>query len=348
VVFPNEPLLQVRGNLLEGQLVETYLLSLMNFQTLVASKAARLRLVAGERRLIDFGTRRAHGPEAGMHAARAAWVGGFNGTSNVLAAHLLGIPVVGTAAHAYTMAFDSEEAAFAHYAATFPESTTLLIDTYDTLRGAARAAALGPVLQGVRLDSGDLAALSREVRALLDARGLPGARIVASNDLNELKIQELLAAGAPIDTFGVGTELVTSKDDPALAGVYKLVEKLVDGVPVPTMKFSPSKNTYPGRKDLYRVYDAQGRITAGVLAQVDETPEALPGERLEALLRPVDPRGAAEPLADIQARTLAQLQALPPALAEVTAGGEWEPPALRVTPATLADMEACAARIREA
>ncbi len=313
--FPNEPVLQVRGNLLGCQLVETFLLSTLNYQTLVASKAARIRLAAQDKKLLEFGSRRAHGPMAGLMAARAAYVGGFDGTSNVLAGQHLGIPVSGTAAHAYTMSFDTEQAAFEHYLDTYPESTTLLIDTYNTARGAKRAASLGEAVKGVRLDSGDLGALAKEVRGILDQHGLHDTQIVASNDLNEHKIRVLLAQGAPLDAFGVGTELVTSRDDPTLSGVYKLVERVADGKSIPTMKFSSSKPSYPGRKDLLRAYDAQGKILAGVLVQHGEAPpEVVGASRLEPMLEPVfsgsTPISQAPSMDQVRARTLQQLTLL--------------------------------------
>ncbi len=348
IFFPNEPVLQVTGDLLQGQLVETILLSTLNYQTLVASKAARIRLVAGDRTLIDFGTRRAHGPQAGLMAARAAFVGGFDGTSNVLAAQLLGIPAVGTAAHAYTMAFEREQDAFAHYLDAFPASTTLLIDTYDTLRGARRAAALGAGLKGVRLDSGDLGALSVQVRAILDAQGLTEARIVASNDLNEIKIRDLLADGAPVDVFGVGTELVTSRDDPTLSGVYKLVEKIVDGQPFPTMKFSSDKPSYPGRKDLYRLLDADGRAAAGVLTQAGEPPlpeGAIP--LLELVFEGGRPLAPPEPIERLRARTLEGLNALPDALRGLEGDLHPHPVTLHISPDTEALMARCLARFND-
>jgi nicotinate phosphoribosyltransferase len=348
VFFPNEPVLQVHGSLLQGQLVETYLLSILNFQTLVASKAARVKIAAGDRKLVDFGTRRAHGPGAGLLAARAAYVGGFDGTSNVLAGQRLGVPVVGTAAHAYTMAFSAEADAFAHYLATYPTSTTLLIDTYDTLRGAARAADLGPVIKGVRLDSGDLGELAKQVRVLLDERGLHGTKIVASSDLNEYKVRDLIASGAPIDTFGVGTELVTSRDDPTLAGVYKLVESRQGDELMPTMKFSASKPSYPGRKDFYRVVDFNGKLTAGILAQVGESPPTVSGgDRMVPMLETVfeggAPRGDAPGLDQLRAHARSQIEALPDELRGLD-GEAPDGPGFLVSPSTRRKMELCEER----
>lgn len=351
VFFPNEPMLQVRGNLLRCQLIETFLLSVLNYQTLVATKAARIREAAGDRSLLEFGTRRGHSPMAGLMAARAACVGGFDGTSNVLAGQLLGIPVKGTAAHAYTMSFDSELEAFSHYLATYPESTTLLIDTYDTVRGAQRAASLGAGVKGVRLDSGDLGALARQVRAVLDEHGLEGATIVASNDLNEYKIRDLVDSGAPIDAFGVGTELVTSRDDPTLSGVYKLVERVDGGQRVPTMKFSSSKPSYPGRKALLRAYDAQGQILAGVLVQSGEAPPEVPGAaRLAPLLEPVfegSPLGPPPSLEAIQAHMRAQVAALPASRRSLDAEGlPGQEIPLIISAGTQAQMEICQERFQ--
>jgi nicotinate phosphoribosyltransferase len=222
IVFEHEPILRVRAPIIEAQILETFALSVVNHATMIGSKAARIVRAARGRTVVEFGTRRTHA-DAAVDAARAAYAVGFAGTSNVLAARTYGIPVLGTAAHMWTMAHPSEQAAFEAYVAVFPESAILLVDTFDTLRGAVRAArAAGDRLRGVRIDSGDLDALSREVRRILDAEGAPHAKIVVSGDLNEHSIAALPAAGAPIDTFGVGTELVCSADAPALGGVYKL------------------------------------------------------------------------------------------------------------------------------
>jgi nicotinate phosphoribosyltransferase len=224
VVFANEPLVRVQGDMIEAQILETYLLTCLNLQTLVATKAARIVLAAAGRPVMDFGARRAHGPQAGLLAARASIIGGCAGTSNVEAARILGVPAIGTMAHSWVMAFEDEAAAFQAFHEVFPADTICLVDTYDTLRGAEIAArTLGPQLGGVRLDSGDLLDLARRVRGILDGNGAPQAQIVASGDLNEYAIRQLLAAGAPIDSFGVGTDMVTSKDAPALSVVYKLV-----------------------------------------------------------------------------------------------------------------------------
>jgi nicotinate phosphoribosyltransferase len=289
VIFENEPILRVTAPLPEAQLVETVLLSLMNFQTLIASKAARIRLAARDKKLIDFGTRRAHGPEAGLLAARASFIGGFDGTSNVLAGRELDLPISGTAAHSYVLAFDRESDAFQHYAECFPQRPIMLVDTFDPLEGTKAAAALGDKLGGIRLDSGDLAILSRDCRRILDQSGASHAAIVATGDLNEDSIDQLLSAGAPIDIFGVGTELVTSRDDPALGGVYKMVERRTpEGGRVPTMKMSLAKVTYPGPKQVHRCLDAQGKMAYDVVELADaERVEAPLGGSVEPLLETV-------------------------------------------------------------
>lgn len=266
-VFGNEPILRVTAPIIEAQLVETFLLATINFQTAIATKAARIVEAAAGRDVVDFGTRRAHGPQAGVLAARAAVIGGCAGTSNVYAARQLGVPPVGTCAHAWVMAFDDEAEAFRKFRRTFPENSILLIDTYDTIEGVRKAIRTGAGLRGVRLDSGDLVDLSRKVRAILDESGLPECQIVASSDLNEYKIAEFLAAGAPIDVFGVGTEMVTSRDQPALGGVYKLVDVNGQG----RIKSSPGKETHPGPKQVFRAAGGDAIGTA------DET---LPGRAL--------------------------------------------------------------------
>ncbi|YCM46189.1 nicotinate phosphoribosyltransferase [Verrucomicrobiaceae bacterium 227] len=229
LAFPNEPILRVRGPLLQCQLVETALLNIVNFQTLIATKAARLCDAADGDPILEFGLRRAQGPDGGMSASRAAYLGGCTATSNVLAGMCFGIPVKGTHAHSWVMSFDSEPEAFDSYAEAMPHNAVLLVDTYDTREGVSNAISTGEKLrenghdlQGIRLDSGDLATLSIDARKLLDASGFQNTRIIASNDLDEEKIKTLKAAGARIDIWGVGTNLVTSADQPALGGVYKL------------------------------------------------------------------------------------------------------------------------------
>jgi nicotinate phosphoribosyltransferase len=319
-VFAGEPLVRVRAPIVEAQLAETFLLSAINHATLVASKAARVVHACGlpfgavpraPAEVMDFGTRRTH-PDAAVDAARAAYCAGFVGTSNVEAGLRFGVPVMGTAAHMWTMAHPTEEEAFAGYVATFPSAAILLIDTYDTLRGARRAAAVAKdKLKGVRLDSGDLYPLSRAVRAILDEHGCGSARIVASGDLNEHRIAELRAEGAPIDVYGVGTDLVTSIDAPALGGVYKLVELERGGVRSPIAKFSEGKATLPGAHQVYRFHRADGALARDVIALADEPEDA----SAEALLVPVMRDGArvapAEPLAAVRARSQRTLATLP-------------------------------------
>jgi nicotinate phosphoribosyltransferase len=266
VVFAGEPLLRVRAPIIEAQVVETLLLTHINLQTLVATKAARVVEAAAGRTVVDFGSRRAHGPEAGVLAARASYLAGCTGTSNLLAGRDLGIPVCGTAAHSWTMSWPTEEEAFRRYRDVFGDRSVLLVDTYDTIEGVRRASATGPGLGGVRLDSGDLASLSREARALLDREGQESTRIIASGDLDEYRIAELVRAGAPIDAFGVGTRMVTSFDEPALGVVYKLVE--VAGRPV--LKSSEGKATYPGPRQVFRFRDGGGRLRRDVIAHADE------------------------------------------------------------------------------
>jgi nicotinate phosphoribosyltransferase len=308
--FPGEPVLSVSGSLLEAQIVETLLLSIVNFQVAIASKAARLRLAAGPRAtLAEFGGRRAHGPQAATWAARAAYVGGCDATSNVLAGQRLGIPVVGTMAHSYVMSFEREIDAFRHYQSVYPEHTIHLVDTYDTLEGVRRALATGRPFRGVRIDSGDLAALARAARGLLDEGGRPDALIFASGDLDEHRIARLVADGAPIDSFGVGTELATSYDAPALSGVYKLVETVAGGQRELTYKASAGKEMFPGAKQVVRAAGAGGLFTG------DRVVPAGAGEPAgEGLLRPVMRAGrilGRDDLAAARARCLDQLARLP-------------------------------------
>jgi nicotinate phosphoribosyltransferase len=269
-VFAGEPILRVEAPVIQAQIVETCLLSLINFETSVATKAARIVEAARGRDVMEFGTRRAHGPEAGVLAARAAYVGGCAGTSNVLAGHRFGIPVSGTMAHSWVMAFPREEDAFAAFCRTFPDSTILLIDTYDTIAGARLAAAACRTLQGVRIDSGNVVDLSREVRRILDSAGCGGAKIVVSGDCNEFVIDAMLEAGAEVDIFGVGTELATSKDAPALGGIYKLVAMETEGKEKFPAKISEAKETHPGRKQVFRFFGPDGSYLEDVIALAHE------------------------------------------------------------------------------
>ncbi len=318
IVFAHEPLLRVRAPIIEAQIIETFALSVINHATMIASKAARVVQAAAGRGVVEFGTRRTH-PAAALDATRAAYACGFSGTSNVEAARRYGIPVLGTAAHMWTMAHSSEEEAFQSYFEVFPGSTILLIDTYDTPRGARRAAKVAKdKLVGVRLDSGDLGALAREVRAILDQQGAPQAKIVASGDLNEHSIAKLLADGAPIDTFGVGTELVCSVDAPSLGGVYKLVE-LDDGKQKRAIaKFSAGKGTLPGSHQVARSASPDGAISFDTILLADEPAPA--GTSL--LLSPAFAAGRrvrpAAPLGDVRSHVAAGLASLPARLRPLT------------------------------
>ncbi len=285
VVFANEPILRVTAPMIESQIIETYLLSVINYQTLVATKASRVVHAAKGRDVIDFGTRRAHGPQAGLLAARACFIGGCVGTSNVLASYELGIPAIGTIAHSWVMAYDDEYDSYKDFQKVFPDNTVLLIDTYDTITGARLAAKLGKKLKGVRLDSGNIPLLSKRVRKILDSTGLKHAKIIASGDLNEYKISNMLARGAPLNSFGVGTEMVTSKDVPALGGVYKLVEQEEGGKLIPKMKFSEDKATYPAKKQVYRSLNNNGRFKKDIIGLVNEKYDA------KSLLLPIIKKG---------------------------------------------------------
>jgi nicotinate phosphoribosyltransferase len=333
VAFAEEPLLRVTAPLPEAQLVETYLLNAVLYPTGVASKAARCVLAADGRDVVDFSPRRDHGADAALRAARAAWIAGCVGTSNVLAGIRYGIPVYGTMAHSYVMAFDDEEAAFRAYAEEFPDAAVLLVDTYDVEEGLRRAAVVGRELaargrrlRGVRIDSGDLVALARRAREVLDAAGLADARVLVSGDLNEHRIAGLVAAGAPVDAFGVGTELGVVADAPALGGVYKLAEYAGRG----RAKRSPAKRTIPGRKQVWR---RQG--FEDVLApEGEEVPDARP------LLVPVMRAGRivhAEPLDEARRRCAARLAALPGPLRRLEPRGPDEPSRPALSPALRSD-----------
>ncbi len=311
-VFANEPLAIVRAPVIEAQMVETYLISTFSFQTAIASKAARCVFAANGRPVIEFGSRRAHGPQAGVLAARAAYIGGCSGTSNTESGKRFGIPVSGTAAHSWTMSFDHEHEAFAALQKLLGENTVLLLDTYDTIEGARLATQIGAPLWGVRLDSGDLVALSKQVRKILDAAGLTSAKIFATNDLDEHRVAEILASGAPIDAFGIGTKLATSEDAPSLSAVYKMVEIKRDGRTHYTAKFNDEKNTRPGAKQVYRLADHD---------LIALQTECNPAYGNSPLLRPVLLGGELlEPLptaSEARERASRQVSALPPALRDL-------------------------------
>lgn len=277
IVFPVRPVLQVEANIIEAQLIETLLLNLLNFQTLIATKASRIRLVAGERNLFDFGLRRAQGP-GGYYASRAAIIGGFNGTSNVVAGKDFDILASGTMAHSFIQSYDDELAAFRAFAKGRPDDCVLLVDSYDTLKSGIPNAikvgkemeAEGKQLGGIRLDSGDLAYLAKQSRKMLDDAGLDYVKIAASNQLDEFVIKSLLEQQAPIDTFGVGTSLVTGSPDAALDGVYKLSAS--GGKPRLKISESLSKVTIPHKKQVYRLSNSRGElIGADAIVMRDET-----------------------------------------------------------------------------
>jgi nicotinate phosphoribosyltransferase len=274
--FANEPMLRVCAPIIEAQIVETFILATMNFQTLIASKAARMVTAAQGRSVIEFGTRRAHGSEAGLMAARAAFIGGCAGTSNVEAGYLFGIPTFGTLAHSFIMSFDDEDEAFHAFLKVFPETATILVDTYDTIEAVRRLSEFEENFSAIRLDSGDLLRLSRESREILDRAGKTDVKIIASGDLHEYLIKELIEGGAKIDAFGVGTQLATSYDRPALGGIYKLVSLSSHGKIRMKMKLSPEKATYPGAKQVWRQMDENRKYAGDVIAlEGEETPEGL-------------------------------------------------------------------------
>ncbi len=344
VAFPHEPLVRVCAPIVTCQLVETALLNIINFQTLVATKAARVCQAADGDPVVEFGLRRAQGPDGGLSAARAAFVGGCSGTSNVLAGKTFGIPVSGTHAHSWVMLFPSEAEAFRAYADALPNNATFLVDTYDTLAGVRRAAEEGKRLReqgfemiGVRIDSGDLAWLSREARAILDEAGLATARIVASNELDEHLIASLKDQDAAIDLWGVGTKLVTAYDQPALGGVYKLsAVRQPGGEWEPRIKVSEqtAKVTTPGVLGVRRYFDDVGRPAGDMVYDVNHEPGDEPqmidpadptrrkrftaGKRFEELLVPVVRSGtrvySPPPLGAVRDRAAAQLASLDPSV----------------------------------
>ncbi len=335
VLFADEPWLRVVAPLPEAQFVESRLINLLHYQTLIASKAARCVLAAGGRPLIDFGMRRAHGAEAACLAARAAAVAGFAGTATVEAGRRYGLPLYGTMAHSFIQAHEDEAAAFAGFARCHKDPTTLLIDTYDTLAAAREVVELkasGASVGAVRIDSGDLERLSREVRAILNAGGCRDVRILVSGTLDEYQVEKLLALGAPIDSFAIGTRLGTSADAPSIDCAYKLEEYAGR----PRRKRAWGKETWPGRKQVYRTFDAGGRIAADTVALESEAVDGV------ALLKPVMRAGrrlsAPEPLAVLRERATRSLATLPPgALALV------DP--VPVTPAISAGIRALAAEV---
>lgn len=300
VMFPREPMIKVIAPIMQAQLVETAILNIMNHQSLIATKASRVCFAAQGDGIMEFGLRRAQGPDAGIYGARAAMIGGCIGTSNVLAGQLFDVPVKGTHAHSWIMSFPDEYTAFKTYADMYPSACILLVDTYDTLKSGIpnaikvftkmREAGIPLTFYGIRLDSGDLAYLSKKARKMLDAAGFPDAVISASNDLDEYLIDSLKVQGAAITSWGVGTNLITSKNCPSFGGVYKLAAiKGADGNFIPKIKLSENseKVTNPGNKTIYRIYEKEtGKIKADLICLVDEQfDEAQPMK----LFDPVEP-----------------------------------------------------------
>jgi nicotinate phosphoribosyltransferase len=324
VFFANEPILRVTAPIAEAQLVESRLINLLHFQTLIASKAARSVLMAPAKLLVDFGLRRAHGAEAGLLAARASYLAGFAGSATVLAAPLYGVPIFGTMAHSFVQAHDDETEAFEHFARSLPENVILLIDTYDTEAAAEKVVRLAPKLardgikiKGVRLDSGDLAAHAFKVRRILDDGGLKEATIFASGSVDEYVLARLRERNAPIDGYGIGTHMDTSADAPYLDCAYKLVEY----AGAARRKRSEGKVLWPGRKQVYRSYDNDGRMIEDILT--------IEGDQVngEALIQPVTRAGQrlapAVPLGESRARALRGLKSLPEALKKLEQAPEY-------------------------
>ncbi len=324
VFFANEPILRLTAPLPQAQLVESRLINILHYQVLVAAKAARSVLAAPNKLLVDFGMRRAHGAEAGLMAARASYIAGFAGTATVLAGEQFGIPLFGTMAHSFIEAFSDETEAFETFARTRPDNVVLLLDTYDTEAAARKVVALAPrlkeagiAIRGVRLDSGDLIALSKSVRAILDAGGLKDTTIFVSGGLDEDSLVAFARAGAPIDGIGIGTSLTTSADVPSIDCVYKLQEY----AGLPRRKRSENKATWPGRKQVWRRYDADGRMSGDVLSLADHEKAG------EPLIHPVMLGGRrlqpAPSLDDIRRRAKRELECLPEALRQLTPGATY-------------------------
>ena len=330
VFFANEPTLEVIAPIIEAQIVETLLLNLFNAQTMLATKAARVVEAADGRTVVDFSARRAQGIDSAIKMARASYIAGFDGTSNVLASRRYGIPAVGTMAHSFITSFNSEIEAFSAYASSFPDNSTFLVDTYDTLQGirnaiivAKRMREQGHELNAIRLDSGDLLALSVEARAMLDAAGLPNVQVLASGGLDEFQAQDLIRGGAALDGFGVGTNVGTSADYPWLDCVYKLVE--YDGRP--TMKLSEHKETLVGAKQVFRRVDRNGRCAGDVIASADEpAPDgtnALLSEVMRDGKRTADSPSLDESLDELRRRCSNEIARLPAPNRRVKAPAEY-------------------------
>jgi nicotinate phosphoribosyltransferase len=329
VAFPCEPLIRVTAPIIEAQLVETFLLNTINLQTMIATKASRVVNAAKGKAVIEFGLRREHGVDAGMKVARSSYIAGCQGTSNVLAGLVYGIPIFGTMAHSFVMSYETELEAFRAFAKTFPANSTLLIDTYDDIAGAEKAAIIAKELEekgfrlsGVRLDSGDLAATSKKVREILDQKDLQYVHIFASGDLDEFKVAELLKKGAKIDAFGVGTKMGTSADKPYVDVIYKLSETMnANGDFAPIMKLSKGKVTLPGRKQVYRCKDKNGNFEKDIIALAEEKVEG------EPLLIKVMEKGKVTyvfpSLSRIRATTAENLSRLPKKYHKATGASEY-------------------------
>lgn len=338
IFFPDEPILRITAKMPQAQLVESRIINLLHFETLIASKAARSVLTAPDKLLVDFGMRRAHGAEAALLAARASYLAGFSGTATVLAGTLYDIPLCGTMAHSYIQAHLDESTAFEHFSRCHPANAILLIDTYDTeaaahkiVRLAHKLATDNIIIKGVRLDSGDLAAHAHNVRHILDDGGLRGTAIFASGNLDEYKLHALLAAQAPIDGFGIGTALDISSDAPALDCAYKLQEYAGK----PCRKHSEGKVTWPGRKQVYRRYGNDGCIAADIVALEDDDPQ--PGEALIQLVMRSGKRLHPKiPLTALRDQTLKNYRALPAGIAALESAPAY-PVAISIALQTLAD-----------
>jgi nicotinate phosphoribosyltransferase len=322
-LFPLEPMVRVTAPLIEAQLVETLLLNIIDFETSVASKAARLVLAADDKGIVELGGRRAHGPEAARHAARAAFIAGVRATSNVEASRRYGIPVIGTMGHEFVKACSSEEQAFQYYARAFPSASLLMIDAVDPAASARQAVAFGESIHGVRIDAGDILSVSREVRGVLDGAGCTATEIIASGELDEHRIAGLVKERAPVDVFGVGSELVTSRDAPILDGVFRLVE--IEGKQGPRYprRSAPGKEILPGMKQIFRERDASGVARGDTIVKAGE----VPGPREEALLRKVMVGGRIavgfSSLEDLQERCRHEVSLLPVELRRLDVQGSY-------------------------
>jgi nicotinate phosphoribosyltransferase len=324
VCFPNEPLIRITARLPQAQLVESRLINILHFQTLIASKAARMVLAAPGKILSDFGLRTAHGAEAGLYSARASYLAGFAGAANVLAGERYGVPIVGTMAHSFVQVHDDEMTAFENFARARPQGVILLIDTYDTEQGARKVVELAPrladdgiAIRGVRIDSGDLTAMARKVRGILDDGGLRDVVILVSGGINEDVLQTMMKEKAPIDGFGIGVNLAASVDVPALDCAYKLQEYAGK----PKRKLSEGKATWPGRKQVWRAYDDDGRMRGDILSLENDRQ---PGEALIVPVMRAGKRAAAVPtLAQIRERAARDLARLPGPLARLESGFDY-------------------------